>query len=170
MRIHRFQALLACALAFCAQRAWARLALDPPYITPGDPTAGELVSVNVRGTECDLIDDGVVWPPPVTQQGNVITIVFTGIHEEDPEFCYFSSDIRAYPVGAYSAGSYTLHVEWRYGTFSGWVTETLGVIPFSVSGATQQPIEAPTLSVAGLSAFVLGLIASALFRLRGRLA
>jgi hypothetical protein len=116
MRTHRFGRLLACALALCAQRASA---LDPPYITPANPRAGEPISVIVRGDACNLIEDGVIWPPPVTQQGSVITILFNGSSEGDPEFCYYSSDAIAYPVGAYAAGSYTLQVNWRYGTFSG---------------------------------------------------
>jgi hypothetical protein len=155
-------------LALCAKRASA---LDPPYITPASPAAGEPISVVVRGDACDLIEDGVVWPPPVTQQGSVITILFNGIREGDPEFCYYSSDAIAYPVGAYAAGSYTLRVNWRYGTFSGWVTETLGVIPFTVSAApSQQPIEAPTLSIAGLSVLGLALLVAMLRDLRKRLA
>jgi hypothetical protein len=175
MRVHFVKALLLVlvlvlvpVLALPAQRASA---LDPPYITPANPRAGEPISVVVRGDACDLIEDGVVWPPPVTQQGSFITILFNGIREGDPEFCYFSSDARAYPVGAYAAGSYTLQVNWRYGTFSGWVIETLGVIPFTVSAApSQQPIEAPTLRIVGLGVLALVLLGAMLRELRRRLA
>lgn len=168
MGIHRFVYLLVFALTPCAQRA---LALDPPYITPANPVVGEPISVVVRGDACDLIEDGVVWPPPVTQQGSVITILFNGIREGDPEFCYYSSDARAYPVGVYAAGSYTLQVNWRYGTFSGWVIDTLGVIPFTVSATpAQQPIEAPTLSIGGLGVLALTLLVPMLRELRRRLA
>jgi len=155
-------------LVLCAQRASA---LDPPYITPANPVAGEPISVVARGDACNLIEDGVVWPPPVTQQGSVITILFNGSREGDPEFCYFSSDAIAYPVGTYAAGSYTLQVNWRYSTFSGWVTETLGVIPFTVSAApSQQAIEAPTLGVVGLAVLGLTLLVVMLRDLRRRLA
>jgi len=168
MSTRRLTSLIVLALALPAQGASA---LDPPYITPAHPMAGEAISVVVRGDACNLIEDGVVWPPPVTQQGSVITILFNGIREGDPEFCYYSSDAIAYPVGAYAAGSYTLQVNWRYGTFSGWVTETLGVIPFTVSAApSQQPIEAPTLSIAGLGVLGLALLAVVLRDLRNRLA
>jgi hypothetical protein len=164
----RLTSLLMLALALSAQRASA---LDAPYITPANPRAGEPISVIVRGDACDLIEDGVVWPPPVTQQGTAITILFNGIREGDPEFCYFSTDARAYPVGAYSAGSYTLQVNWRYGTFSGWVIGTLGVIPFTVSAApSQQPIEAPTLGSAGLGVLGLALVVATLRNLRKHLA
>jgi hypothetical protein len=160
--------LLVFALALCSQRASAFL--DPPYITPANPTAGDLVSVNIYGGECDLVDYGINWPPPVTQQGNELTIHFTGIHEEDPEFCYYGLGTSTYPVGTFPPASYTLFVERRYGTFSGWVTETLGVIPFTVSGTpTQQPIEAPAPGRTGLCALLLGLTAASLLGLRERM-
>jgi hypothetical protein len=148
MHIHRLRSLLVLAIALCAQRAWAFL--DPPYITPANPMAGELISVNIYGGECDLLDYGIVWPPPVTQQGNSITILFTGVHEENPEGCYYGVGTATVPVGTYPPGSYTLDVERRYGTvFGEWAQETLGIIPFTVSGA-QQPIEAPTLTSSDL--------------------
>ena len=169
MRIHYLKGLLAFALALCAQCAWAFL--DPPYITPANPTAGELVSVNIYGGECDLLDYGIVWPPPVTQQGSAITILFTGVHEDDPEWCYYGVGTATAPVGRYPPGSYTLDVERRYGTpFGTWAQETLAILPFTVSGAPQQPIKAPTLSSIGIGALVLALIATALRNLRERLA
>ena len=168
MRILRLEGLLAFAFALFAQRASAFL--DPPYITPASPMAGELVSVNIYGGGCDVADDGINWPPPVTQQGSEITILFTGIHEGDPEFCYYGIGTATYPVGSFPPGSYTLDVERRYFGFSGsWVRETLGVIPFTVSGVPpQQPIEAPTLNSAGLASLLLALTAVARLALRSR--
>ncbi len=157
------------ALALCAQRAWAFL--DPPYITPANPTAGELVSVNIYGGECDLVDYGINWPPPVTQDGNETTILLTGAHEEDPEFCDISVGTYTYPVGVYPPGTYVLRVNWRYGTFNGWITETLGIIPFTVSGVPpQQTFVAPTLGGAGLVGLLLALIVAAMRKLRRHLA
>jgi hypothetical protein len=169
MRVHRFRALWTLAAALVAQPAFAFL--DPPYLTPASPMSDELVSVNIYGGECDLVDGGMVWPPPVTQQGNELTILLTGAHEEDPEFCYFSVGTHTYPVGIYPAGAYTLRVNWRYSTFSGWPTETLGVIPFTVTGGPPAtPVEAPTLNLAGLGSLLLALIAAVLRNLRGRVA
>ena len=167
---HCLGSLLAVALALCAQRASAFL--DPPYLTPANPVAGELVSVNIYGGECDLVDMGINWPPPVTQQGNEITILFTGIHEGDPEFCYYGVGTATYPVGTFPPGSYTLDVERRYGTpFGTWAQETLGVVPFTVSaGPQQQPVETPALTSAGVTALLLALIGAALRNLRKRLA
>jgi len=169
MRFHRLGQILVVALAMCAERASAFL--DPPYISPANPIAGDLVSVSIYGGGCDLVYDGIVWPPPVTQQGSELTILLTGGHEEDPEFCYYNVGTHTYPVGIYPPGIYTLRVHWRYSTFSGWVTETLGVIPFTVSAApSQQPIEAPTLSIAGLGVLALVLLTAVLRDLRRRLA
>ena len=168
MRIHRFRGLLTFALALCAQHASAFL--DPPYITPANPTAGDLVSVSIYGGECDLVDMGIVWPPPVTQQGTEITILFTGIHSEDPEWCFYDVGTATYPVGTFPAGAYTLDVERRYGNaFGSWTQETLGLIPFTVSGApAQQPIEAPVLSIAGFASLLLALIVAARLAFRSR--
>ena len=142
--------------------------LDPPYTTPANPTVGELISVNIYGGECDLVDYGITWPPPVTQQGNAITILFTGVHEVDPEWCFYGVGTFTAPLGSYPEGSYTLDVERRYGTPSGaWAQETLGVIPFVVSGGpTPQPVEALTLNAVGLAALLLVLIAAAHFARR----
>ena len=168
MLTYRIAPALALLLALLAEPAWAFL--DPPYITPANPTAGELVSVNIYGGECDIADDGVVWPPPVTQQGNSITILLTGIHEGDPEFCYFGIGTETNPIGRFPPGNYALDVERRYGTpFGTWAQETLGIIPFTVSGVPlQHPIEAPALSIVGFASLLLAVFAAALMTLRAR--
>jgi hypothetical protein len=54
--------------------------------------------------------------------------------------------------------------------FATWVQETLGTIPFTVSvSPQQQPIEAPTLSRAGLTVLLAALIGAVLRNLRKRL-
>ena len=163
------QGLIVFALALCAEPAWAFL--DPPYLTPANPISGELVSVNIYGGECDVADDGVIWPPPVTQQGSSIVILFTGIHEENPEWCYYDVGTATYPIGTFAPGNYTLDVERRYGTIFGeWAQETLGIIPFTVSAVPQQPqpTETPTLSSVGLTVLLLALVGVVLRNLRKR--
>jgi hypothetical protein len=169
MHASRLKGLFALALALCTQPASAFL--DPPYITPANPHAGEFVSVNFHGGECDVADNGLVWPPPVTQQGNEITIHLTGIHEVNPDWCIFGVGTATIPVGSYAPGSYTLNVERRYTVIGTWVQETLGIIPFTVSAAPQQqPIETPTLNLPGLTALLLMLIGAVLHNLRKHLA
>jgi len=160
------RSLLAVVLTLCAQRASAFL--DPPYITPANPIAGVTISINVYGGECDVLNIGIV-PPVIEQNGAAITILFTGIHEGDPEWCYFSLTQETYPVGSFPMGVHTLDVERRYMSIGGdWVQETLGIIPFAVSGGPppHEPIEAPALSLAGLASLCLVLLVRALLVLR----
>jgi hypothetical protein len=170
MHVHRrlaFEGLAMLVLAFSAQRALAFL--DPPYITPANPSAGQPVFVNIYGGECDLVDDGVTWPPPVTQEGNELSILLIGGHQEDPEFCYFGVGTHTYPLGIYSLGHFNLRVNWRYSTFSGWVTQTLGVVPFTVAGVpSAAPVEAHASSGASLVALLAALTGMAWFSLRQR--
>jgi hypothetical protein len=148
--------MLALLLALFAPHAWAFL--DPPYITPAHPTVGHTIFVNVHGGECDLLNIGVV-PPVISQQGNAITIVFTGTHEGAPEFCIYGIGTTTYPVNTYPPGSYTLQVDRRYLSFSAvWIQETLGVVPFTVSGGAPAPVSAPMLGIPGLSLLLLALI------------
>jgi hypothetical protein len=166
-RRRAFEGLAMLVLAFSTQRAWAFL--DPPYITPVNPTAGDSISVNIYGGECDFADGGVVWPPPVTEQGSELTILLTGGHEEDPEFCYFGVGTFTAPIGIYPPGAYILRVNWRYSTFSGWVTETLGVIPFTIAGVPPKPpVEAPASSNASLALLLAALTGMAWFGLGQR--
>jgi hypothetical protein len=170
-RRHLFKDFAILVLAFCAQPAWAFL--DPPNIMPASPVVGDFISVNIYGGECDVADDGVTWPPPVTREGNAIKILLTGIHEGDPEWCYFGhGGIQTFPIGNLGPGPYTLDVERRYITvFGTWIQETLGVISFTVANApSQQPADAPAIGMMGLGALVLGLIAATMHRLRERLA
>ena len=165
MPTHRVAPMLTLLLTLFAGPAWAFL--DPPYITPVHPAAGDAISVSIYGGQCDLVHDGVEWPPPVTQEGSEITILFRGIHETNPELGYFGIGTATYPVGTYLAGSYTLHVERRYMSFTGpWIHETLGVIPFTVTGGAPAPVSAPTLGIAGLSTLLLTLAGFAVQTLR----
>ena len=167
MRVHCFRGLLSFALALFAQNASAFL--DPPYITPANPTSSDTISINVYGGECDVLNIGIV-PPVVKQKSSEVAVLFTGIHEGDPEWCYFSLTTESFPIGPYSPGTYTLDVERRYGNvFGSWTQETLGVIPFTVSGVPlQQPIEAPVLSIVGFASLLLAVFAAALLTLRAR--
>jgi hypothetical protein len=107
MRVRRISVLSALALAACTQPAWAFL--DPPYITPANPTVDDPIFVNVYGGECDVLNIGIV-PPAIEQHGADITILFAGIHESDPEFCYYGIGTSTYPVGTFPPGAYTRRV------------------------------------------------------------
>ena len=143
--------------------------LDPPYITPANPTSDDAISINVYGGECDVLNIGIV-PPVVEQNGGDINILFTGIHEGDPEWCYFGVGTVALVLGRYPPGSYVVEVDRRYLTiFATWTEETLGVIPLTVTGdPVAKPIVTPTLSKKGVAFLQLTLAIIALYALRKR--
>ena len=160
--------LLLIILLFATFVRPAQAFLDPPYITPESPMVGEMITVNIYGGECDRADTGPVWPPPVTQDGNNITILLTGTHHGS-DWCCFTIGTETFPVGAYTVGSYTLDVERRYFNFAGvLVQETLGIIPFTVVGEalTPEPVAAPSMGVGGLGTLLFALVSIALWRLR----
>ena len=165
MRFHRLCKVLVVALAMCAARASAFL--DPPYITPVNPMAGEMISVNIYGGVCDAII-GLPGYPQITRQGNDIRILFFSVHYDNLELCNLGIGTAITSIGAFPTGSYTLEVERRYMTvFGTWHQETLGVIPFTVSGSqAQQPVEASTLNVVGIVGLLLALTSAAYFVLR----
>lgn len=169
MRSYRFVSLFALTLASGPSPAWAFI--DPPYITPVQPGAGDAISVNVYRGDCDVLDIGIV-PPAIEEHNGHITALFTGIHEDDPEWCIYSTGTETVLIGTFPPGSYTLEVDRRYmSTFGTWIQETLGIIPFTVLAApSQQPIAAPTLSSAGLGVLGLTLLVAVFRDLRKRLA
>jgi hypothetical protein len=154
-RLHAIAAILF-ALAF----AFARPALafvGPPYLTPAQPTADDVIELSMFKDNCELIDGGFPAPPVVTEQGSKITILLTGAHEDEPLFCIYGIGVETNTVGRFPPGSYTLDVERRYTIFGGWVQETLGVIPFTVAPVSSPlpPSEAPTLSTGFLFILIL---------------
>lgn len=165
IRIHHLRYALVFALALSAQPASAFL--DPPYITPANPTAGVMVSANIYGGVCDAII-GLPGYPRITQQGTDIHILFFSAHYDNLELCNLGIGTATTLIGPFPAGAYTLEVERRYmAVFGTWRQETLGIIPFAVSGSqAPQPVEALTLNVAGLAALLLALVAAAHFALR----
>ena len=124
--------------------------IDPPYITPSNPAAGETVSVSVRSGICDAVGT-IQGYPQITQQGSAIRILLWGVSSTDPILCNFPVGIGTYAVGAYAPGSYTVQVDRDYqDDLGGVVTETLGVIPFTVAGGGTQPIALPASNVSSL--------------------
>lgn len=127
---------------------------DPPYITPGSPAVGDVISVNIRGGECDSIT-GVPGYPIFTRDGNAIRILFLGVHYDDPLLCTIPVGTATYPVGSFEAGSYTLQVDLHE---PGEPASTLGTVPFTVMGIAEPPISAPTLTSFGVLVLLLGVI------------
>ena len=89
---------MALLVAFLAQPAQAFI--DPPWITPEAPRAGETVSVNIRMGICDAIFERPGYPQ-ITQEGNAIRIVEYGHHWDDDALCIYSIGTSVDPIGAF---------------------------------------------------------------------
>lgn len=149
--------------------AFARTAygfLDPPYLTPALPVAGDTISVSIRGGICDGVGT-IPGYPQITRQGNTIRIVLWGVSVTDPILCNIPIGTVTYAVGAYTPGSYTLQVDRNYqDDLGGIVTETLGVIPFAVVGGAVQTVALPTLNLYSLGTLGFVLVVVARSKLR----
>jgi len=133
--------------------------IDPPYLTPERPAAGETVSVNIRFGVCDAIGElpGAGYPR-ITRNGNELRIVFWSTTNLDPILCNVPALTETYALGAFPAGTYTVQVDRDYfGDLGGLLAETLAVIPFTVV-ARAPPVSVPTLGRFG-SATLLVLLA-----------
>jgi hypothetical protein len=139
---------------------------DAPYLTPENPVVGELVSLNIRGGICDAILGLPGWPL-ITQTGHSIRIAFWGVRNDDPILCNYPIGTGTFAVGVYPAGAYTLQVDLEYfGDLGGIQTETLGILPFAVTGAGAQPASLPALNFTGIFVFALAVAICATLRLR----
>ena len=160
-----FALVLGVALSFVGRSAEAFF--DTPYVTPEHPVTGETISVNVRGGQCDALMGAI--PPQITQDGSSIRILFWSVHYTDSELCFLGVGTATLPVGSYSAGNYTLQVDRFYGNILGeTIYETLGVIPFTVTGGASSPVPASTLNKPALGLLTLGFLAFAFWSLRSR--
>jgi hypothetical protein len=148
-------------VAFFARPAQAFF--DPPWITPATPTAGETVSVNIRGGICDSIFERPGYPQ-ITQNGNAICIVEYGHHWGFEDFCVYEIETLTRPIGAFPPGDYTLTVDFTYSDFLPAPTiVTLGVIPFTVTGAPTAATPVPVFGPIGLLALTMALWLTAWF-------
>jgi len=166
MFLHRIVLIVALVLVLATQSAHAFF--DPPWITPGAPRAGEVVSVNVSGGICDVF---VEWPgyPQITQNGNAIRIVEYGNREGSEDLCNYDFWTFAESIGAFPPGDYTLTVDFAYDNYPlGLTTITLGLIPFTVTAATPAaPVPASTaMGIFVLSTFISGAALRALWMRR----
>ncbi len=160
--------MLRCVLAgivFFAQSAQAFF--DPPWITPENPVADRMISVNVYGGKCDWIAgrDGY---PQITQQGNAVRILEYGAHyEEGSELCIDGVGTVTRQIGSFPAGDYTLTVDLVYeDQFTGRPEIlNIGVVLFTVS-APSEPVSVPAGSSLGMGLLLVALLAVAILVLK----
>jgi hypothetical protein len=151
MMLERFVPMIvALLLATISPSVWAFF--DPPWITPAVPRAGEVVSVNIRDGVCDAIFEHPGFPQ-ITQQGNSIHLVEYGDHAATGDLCVYDIGHLVRPIGTFSPGDYKVTVDFTYENYPfGYETITLGVVPFTIVGATSA---APVPVVSRLWEFVL---------------
>lgn len=143
-------------IALVAFAPSAHAFIDPPYITPQHPTAGEEIFINIRAGVCDGIGS-ISGYPQVIRSGNDIRIVLWSDSFTDPILCNFPVGTSTYSIGEYGPGVYSLQVDRQYfGTFGETLSETLGVIPFAIAGGGTQPVALPTSNTVSL--IVLGFV------------
>lgn len=142
--------------------------IDPPFLTPEHPIAGEVVSVNIRFGICDAIGElPSAGYPKLTRNGNAIRIVFWSSTDADPILCNVPILTETYAFGAFPPGSYTLQVDRDdFGDLGGGRTETLGVLPFTVAATSSPPAAVPTLSRFGLATLIAALVGLLAWRKR----
>ena len=127
---------IAVALLLATMSSSVQAFFDPPWITPASPREGQQVLLNVHGGTCDVFVERPGYPQ-VTQSGNDIRIVEYGNRETFDDFCNYGIWTIIEPIGIFPPGSYTLTVDFTYDNYPfGYETITLGVVPFTVTGAT----------------------------------
>jgi|GEM_PF-706599 len=145
LRTRRTACLLILLSAFVAQSAHAFI--DPPWITPVAPRAGEIVSVNFHMGICDVITERPGYPQ-ITRDGNAIRIIEYGNHySEGDELCVYPIGMGAEPIGSFAPGDYVLTVDFLYTDVLGYTIMNLGVISFTVTdaeSAAQVPASSPS--------------------------
>jgi hypothetical protein len=137
----------AIALLLAAMSPSARAFFDPPWTVPAVPRTDEVVSVSIRGGVCDAIFFRPGYPQ-IIQNGNSVRIVEYGDHlTPGDELCIYGIGTLTDPIGTFSPGEYTLTVDLIYENYPfGYEAITIGMVPFTVSGAT------PAMPVPAISA------------------
>lgn len=152
-------ALLLAGFTSICQAYW-----DPPTLSPDAPAADTSVSVVMTGGICDALID-VPGYPQITRDGSAIRILMRTLHYTNSELCDYPVASIPVEIGTFEPGSYTLTVDVFYYDIFGFHQETLGVLPFNVSGGPPAgAAPAPALSFPGL--LVLGAAIIAIVRYR----
>lgn len=133
--------------------------IEPPYITPASPRAGQTAYVNIGAGVCDAIlaEPGY---PQVTRIGNAVRVLLLAVRYDNIELCNLPPGIAVLPFGDFEAGTYEVTVDLSYFDSHGNPqVETVGVVPMEVAGAAgASPIAAPAVSPLALIILALGLV------------
>lgn len=141
-------ALVVLCFASFAQTALAFV--DPPWIAPTNPAAGQPVTVHILAGRNDDGCDAVLSAfgyPQIHQDGSVVTLTAFGSRETDSEICStYGTGTYDVPLGSFAPGSYTVQVDYRYVGFSGLLqTERIGSLPLTAAPLAALSVPAPRL-------------------------
>jgi hypothetical protein len=91
-----------------------RAYVTTPVLVPAHAQPGQTVSVEVSYGFCDALLDYFV-----TRDGNAIHVEFNSFHATSGDWCIYSPETFAYPIGHFEAGTYTVQVGRHYQGFFG---------------------------------------------------
>lgn len=138
----------------------AQAFFDPPWVTPENPIAGEIVSVNIRRGLCDAILEREGYPR-ITRDDGAIRLIEYGVHNSPEDFCIYPIATLARPLGVFSAGDYTLTVDLAYEhPVFGPTILNIGTVSFSVA-ELPEAVSVPAIGRIGEVALLLLLFAIA---------
>jgi len=142
----------------------AQAFIGSPTLDPPKPLAGQVVSVDIYAGVCDAF---TVDPPVITRAGNNIGMLLQSIsNPPSSDFCILPTGTYVFPLGSFQAGTYLLRVDRVYMGFTGGtVTETLGVLSFTV---TNPASSVPALGLSGTLVLILMLLGVSVSALRRR--
>ncbi len=146
--------VLVLALVLLSANSSAFAFVDQIASFPGNPRAGEPITISFRAGVCEGVNMPVVWDLRGT--GNVRDLVVDGAAFLDPLFCLNEIGTTEIVIGALSPGAYEIHIKIRdpLDGAGGIPTPSFGSAQFTVGQA--RPI--PTLNLLGLGIVVVLLV------------
>lgn len=153
LRLLRMSGIL--LLLLSAHAAFA--SIDPPVLSPSSPVENQLVFVTIAADFCDGF---IEWEgyPQVTRTGTSVRLVVYAQHVDFIDFCVFPPHTITVPIGVFQSGAYSIQVDRFYiDDLKGPTTQTLGTLPFEVSGSVDA-VALPSSSFVSLPLLGLGLL------------
>ena len=150
-------------LLLLADGGTASAYFNAPTTSPPTPVAGQPISMQIFGGDCDVFEDGPT-DTDVTRVGQEVRITIDGFHADDPILCFDDAGTWTYPIGALPAGNYTLELIFRYAYPGGPILQSLGTVAFTVAAAQATPVPVAGRSGLAILALLVALTGSVLSR------
>ena len=136
--------------------------IDPPVFIPSQIKANQPFRVQLRAGRCDFFPSAGFPIDVVQSPGNRLQLFVSGFHVVDPIECTAPIFTTAFDLPALPAGDYHFEFYVRNRRFFFMPIHNGPVAPFTVVG--RPAVSAiPTLSISGMSAMMVGLLATVWF-------